>query len=151
MTLSRRSKLFLCNGSHRMGALCGQCQQGYAPAINSDTNSCVPCDAKSSAVNWIYYLLAVYAPLLIVFLAIILFNIRLATGPLNSFILFAQVISTTAHISLAPLNLVYGSGTRPFRNSYEIPYNFFSLNLLGNLLPPAQRLGYTWRHSFTLR
>ena len=127
---------FLCNGSHRMGTMCGLCQPGYAPAINSDTNSCVPCDAKSSTFNWIYYLLGVYAPLLIVLLVIIVFNIRLVTGPLNSFILFAQVISTTANISLAPLNLVYRSGTRYFKNGYEIPYNFFNLNLFGSFLPP---------------
>ena len=127
---------FLCNGSHRTGAICGQCQPGYAPAINSDTYSCVPCDAKDSQINWIYYLLAVYAPLLVVFLVIILFNIRLTNGPLNSFILFAQVISTTVDINQAPLNLVYGKSTNAFQKSYEIPYNLFNLNLLGNFLPP---------------
>ena len=132
---------FLCNGTHRMGVLCGQCQPGYAPAINSGGygSECVPCDAESSKVNWIYYLLAVYVPLLVVFLVIIAFNIRLTTGPLNSFILFAQVISTTIDINqqgAAPLNLVYGTGTRAFEKSYEVPFNLFNLNLFGNLLPP---------------
>ena len=130
---------FLCNSSHRMGIVCGQCQPGYAPAINSDASDCVPCDTQSSKVNWILYLLAVYVPLLVVFLTIIVFNIRLTTGPVNSFILFAQIISTTVDISqqgTAPLNIVYGRGTRAFESAYVIPYNFFNLNLFGNILPP---------------
>ena len=130
---------YLCNSSHRMGIMCGQCQPGYAPAINSDSSVCVTCDSHSSKVNWIFYLLAVYVPLLVVFLAIIVFNIRLTTGPVNSFILFAQVISTTVDISeqgTAPLNVLYGRGTRAFESAYVIPYNFFNLNLFGNILPP---------------
>ena len=136
---SRTLNDFICNSSHRMGILCGLCQPGYAPAINSDYSDCVSCDSKSSKVNWIYYILAVYAPLLVVFLIIIVFNIRLTTGPVNSFIIFAQVISTTVDISeqgSAPVNVVYGSGTRIFESTYVIPYNLFNLNLFGNLLPP---------------
>ena len=132
---------FLCNETRRMGILCGQCQPGYSPAINSGgyASGCVICDAYSSKVNWIFYLLAVYVPLLVVFLVIIVFNIRLTTGPVNSFILFAQVISSTVDINqqgAAPLNIVYGRGTSSFENSYEVPYNLFNLNLFGNLLPP---------------
>ncbi|KAL5502646.1 hypothetical protein EMCRGX_G009451 [Ephydatia muelleri] len=130
---------FLCNGSHRMGTVCGQCQPGYAPAVNTDTNYCVPCNSQSSKVNWIYYLLAVYVPRLAVFLVIVVFNIRLSAGPLNSFILFAQIISTTVDIGEqgeAPLNILYGSGTSAFQKSFKIPYNLFNLNIFGNLLPP---------------
>ena len=132
--------IFNSISSHRMGIqLCGLCQPGYAPAINSDSGDCVSCDSKSSRVNWMYYILAVYVPLLVVFLLIIVFNIRLTTGPLNSFILFAQVISTTVSIDeqgSAPLNVVYGRSTGTFTNAYVIPYNLFNLNLFGNLLPP---------------
>lgn len=132
---------FLCNGTHRMGTLCGLCQPGYAPAINNGgyASGCVPCDGRSSKVNWFFYILAIYVPLLALFLAIIVFNIRLTTGPLNSFILFAQLVSSTVDINqqgAAPLNLVYGKGTNAFENSYQIPYNFFNLNIFGDLLPP---------------
>eukprot|EP00731_Ephydatia_muelleri_P006440 Em0003g688a len=134
---------FLCNDTRRMGILCGQCQPGNAPSINSGAagfaSDCVPCDGQSSKINWVYYLLAIYAPLLVVFLVIIVFNIRLTTGPMNSFILFAQVISSTLDINqqgAAPLNVVYGKGTTAFQKSYQIPYNLFNLNLFGNLLPP---------------
>ena len=134
---------FLCNDTRRMGIICGQCQPGNAPAINSGTagyaSDCVPCDGQSSKINWVYYLLVIYVPLLVVFLVIIVFNIRLTTGPMNSFILFAQVISSTLDINqqgAAPLNVVYGKGTTAFEKSYQIPYNLFNLNLFGNLFPP---------------
>ena len=134
---------FLCNSTRRMGIICSQCQPGNAPAINSGgagyASECVPCDGESSMVNWLLYLLVIYVPLLVVFLVIIVFNIRLTTGPVNSFILFAQLISTTLdinHQGVAPLNVVYGVGTRAFEKSYQIPYNFFNLNFFGNLVPP---------------
>ena len=130
---------FVCNATHRMGIICGQCQPGYGPAINSDLSECVSCDTLSSMVNWIYYILAIYVPHLVVFLTIVILNIRLTTGPLNAFLLYAQVISTTLNPSQqgsAPLNLVYGKGASAFQYSYQVPYNFFNLNILGNLLPP---------------
>ena len=58
---------------------------------------------------------------------------------MSSFILFAQVISSTLDINqqgAAPLNVVYGEGTTAFEKSYQIPYNLFNLNLFGNLFPP---------------
>ena len=130
----------LCNATHRTGILCGQCQPGYAPAINyggRHSSECVPCDEHSSKVNWIYYILSVYVPLLVVFLVIIVFNIRLTTGPLNSFILFAQVISSSLGDSdQEGIAGLHGLGSEAFEKSYQIPYNLFNLNIFGSLLPP---------------
>ena len=129
----------LCNASHRTGVLCNECRYGFAPAINPDSFDCVPCSAESSKVNWIYYILSVYVPLFVVFLIIIVFNIRLTTGPVNAFILYAQVVSTTLNINasgVAPLNLVFGSADAAFQSIYTVPYDLFNLNLFGNILPP---------------
>lgn len=130
---------FVCNETNRMGVLCGQCLPGYASAINSNLFDCVPCDGQHTKRNWIYYILSFYLPHFIAFLVIILFNVRLTTGPLNAFILFAQVISTTLNLNAqggGPLNIAYGSHANAFQRSYQIPYDLFNLNLLSHVLPP---------------
>lgn len=130
---------FVCNKTNRMGVLCGECLPGYATAINSDLLDCVPCNGQSVKRNWIFYILSFYVPHFIVFLVIILFNIRLTTGPVNAFILYAQVISTTLNLNAqggSPISVAYGTHANAFQRSYEVPYDLFNLNLLSHLLPP---------------
>ena len=128
----------VCGKQYRTGILCGQCVEGFAPAINSDTFECVECTASDEKVNWLYYILAVYVPLFILFLFIIIFNIKLTSGPANAFILYAQVVSTTFDLSAdgqIPLNTLYPYTDRLLR-VYRIPYNIFNLNFISNILPP---------------
>ena len=130
---------FACNQTNRMGILCASCKPGFAPAINTETFDCVPCDSRSSRVNWIYYVLSVYVPLFAVFLLIIVFNVSLTSGPLNAFILYAQVVATTLNFNAqgaSSFTLVYGAGSTAFEKSYQIPYDLFNLNLFVSLLPP---------------
>ena len=130
---------FACNQTNRMGVLCARCKPGYAPAINMDTFDCVPCGGKSSKFNWIYYILSVYVPLFVVFFGITFFNVSLTSGPLNAFILYAQVVATTLNLNTqgaGPLSLVYGAGSPAFQKSYQVPYDLFNLNLFVSLLPP---------------
>lgn len=129
---------FICGPLHRTGVLCGECLDGYAPAINSDTFRCVSCSPSDERINWLYYILAVYLPLFLLFLFIIVFNIRLTSGPANAFILYAQVVSTTFDLSAdgqIPLNTIYPYVDRLLR-VYRVPYNIFNLNFISNILPP---------------
>ena len=130
---------FVCNKTNRMGVLCAQCLPGYASAINSDLFNCVPCDNQNERVNWVYYMLSFYIPHFVAFIIIMLFNIRLTTGPVNAFILYAQVISTTLNLNAqggSPLGVVYGSYADNFQRFYETPYDLFNLNLLSHLVQP---------------
>ena len=128
----------ICGYLHRTGVLCGECVDGYAPAINSDTFECVSCTASDEKVNWLYYILAVYLPLFLLFLFIIVFNIHLTSGPANAFILYAQVVSTTFDLSAdgqIPLNTIYPNVDH-LLEVYRVPYNMFNLNFISNVLPP---------------
>ena len=129
---------FICGRLNRTGVLCGECIEGYAPAINSDTYECVSCSPSEERINFLYYILVVYLPLLLLFLFIIIFNIRLTSGPANAFILYAQVVSTTFDLNAdgqIPLNTIYPYVDRLLR-VYRIPYNIFNLNFISNVLPP---------------
>lgn len=128
----------ICGGQHRTGLVCGECVAGTAPAINSDTFACVLCSPDDASLNALYYILAVYVPLLLIFLCIIVFNIKLTTGPANAFIVYAQIVSSTFGLTAdgqIPLSLISPHADR-LVNSYKVPYNLFNLQVFGNLLPP---------------
>ena len=90
---------FVCGGSSRTGTLCGSCIDGYSAALNSPTFACNKCGNEYKLgvlFLFLYYIL----PVTIVFMIIMLFNIRMTTGPIGSFIFFAQIISSEYHYIL---------------------------------------------------
>ena len=129
---------YICGPKHRTGVLCGECEAGYGPAVNSKTYDCVYCEDTNTAANAMYYILSVYLPLFILFLVIILFNVKLTTGPANAFILYSQVISSTFDLNAdgqVPVYLI-SSHTFPFLQTYRFIYGIFNLDFLESFLPP---------------
>ena len=83
-----------CGPQHRNGVLCAQCENGYCPAINSWAFDCVYADNKQKYGLLIYILTELF-PLTIIFILLLLLNIRLTSGPANAFIFFSQTITAT--------------------------------------------------------
>ena len=132
---------FICGRIHRTGILCGGCEDGYGTAVNSETYDCVPCNNTNTAANATYYVLSVYLPLTILFVVIILFNIRLTTGPANAFIIYSQVLSSTFILDAEgqiPLNTITKNSTvtRDLLTAYKLPYGIFNLEFIENVISP---------------
>ena len=128
-----------CSHLHRTGPLCGKCIEDYSTAVNSYNYECVPCTTNTTnlAANIAIYVGLTYLPYLIVFIAIIFFDVRLMSGPLVGFILYAQligsgVIDLTAN-SL-PYSHNYGALFQKLQNAYRIAYGVFNLNTLSELM-----------------
>ena len=68
--------------------LCGRCTNGTGPSIYSLGSQCASC----SRLNILYYLLLQYAPVTIIFLAIILLRISLVSPPMAHYILYCNFI-----------------------------------------------------------
>ena len=131
----------ICAPQKRKGILCGDCIEGYGPALNSDTYECVPCNITRSqlAAHATYYVLAVYLPLFALSLAVIVFNmyISLTTGPANAFILYSQVISSTFDLD-ANRKIPFGSvihNVDGYLNAYKFPYGIFNLEFFEIFVP----------------
>ena len=127
----------ICQPLNRTGVLCGECESGYGPAVNSETYDCILCNSTSIAVNSVKYILSVYLPLCVLFTLIIVFNIRLTTGPANAFILYSQVIASTFDLSAdgrIPLNLLPESDH--VVKAYKISYGIFNLEFLESIIEP---------------
>ena len=134
-SLPNSSKLLenqICGKYNRQGILCGQCLPGYAVAVNSPNYNCVNCtDESIIGSNIAKYIAAVYIPLTAFFTVIILFNIRLTSGPANAFILFSQLLTTTFDLS--------ADGQIPVSQTllllYRIPYGIFDLQFFERFIP----------------
>ena len=129
---------FMCGKKHRTGVLCGECKPGYGPAVNSKTYECVHCNDTNIAAHATYYILSLYVPLFVLFLIIIVFNVKLTTGPANAFILYSQVISSTFDLNAdghIPIYLI-SHQTNSFLVAYRFVYGIFNLDFLEGFLLP---------------
>ena len=119
--------------------MCGECVEDFGPSVNTVAYDCVNC--SGGGTNVLKYLALVYLPLATFFTALIVFDIRLTTGPANAFIVYAQVVSSTFSLDAdgqVPLNRLAVS-VKDYEfllKSYRVIYGIFNLEFLENLLPP---------------
>ncbi len=128
---------FLCGHVNRTGVLCGECASGFSPAVNSRLIECISCSEQEAKYSWLLYLLTEFIPLTVFLCIVLLFNVSVTTGPANSFVFFAQVLTTVFDID--------GDGTVPLTNIteaasalqavYTIPYDIWNLNFFRPVLP----------------
>ena len=122
---------------HRTGVMCGECEAGYGPAVNSRTYDCVNCTDIKLAANIAKYVASVYLPLVFLFMVLIVFDIRLTTGPANAFIIYAQVISSMFSIDAdggIPLDQ-FSVNINSYIIAYRFPYGIFNLDFVENYIP----------------
>ena len=128
----------ICSGN-RTGILCGDCKSGYSPAINIHSYQCLPCN-HSGLVNYnvLMYVGAVYVPLVLFFIMIIICNIRLTAGAANVFILYSQLISSTFDLSLSHNlgSIIEDIHYNSLLKSYRFLYGIFNLDFLLTLMNP---------------
>ena len=127
--VSRLNKHF-CSHSNRRGTLCGECQDGYGPALNSHTFECVKCSEEDTKYHWVFFILSEILPVTIFFAILVLFNISLTSGPANAFIFFAQVLTSNFSFYSASM-----SHYKRLWASYVVPYDIWNLNFLEPVIP----------------
>ena len=122
----------ICEEEHRSGINCATCEEGYGMAINSANFECIECANINLGSNIAKYLAAVYLPLGLLFTVLIVFDIRLTTGPANAFILYCQVVSSTFDLN--------ADGGVPHSNTvlnaYRFPFGITNLEFIEDYISP---------------
>lgn len=79
-------------GAKRTGILCGSCTTNYSSYYHSSTYRC----KNNTKCKWglLLFLITEILPVTILFIVIIVFDIKLTTGAFNAFLYFAQVSDT---------------------------------------------------------
>jgi len=125
--------MFICKSQNRTGRLCGECVEGYCISPDFLTFHCI--NSSSQQVNGVLILiLAKYLPLTFFLCVIMFFNISLVNGPLNSFILFSQVLDAMNVYSSGKMaNLP--NGGKQLVTACNFLYGIWNLNFLETLIP----------------
>ncbi|XP_065890679.1 uncharacterized protein [Dysidea avara] len=117
-----------CSPKNREGVLCGRCKAGHYVYANSKDLACGRCTVNSGITIYIF---AKIIPLLVFLLTIVLLDINLASGQLNTFVFFSQMLPS--------LNLYAGGqitiadGAKPFVDLYQFCYGVFNLQYFESL------------------
>ena len=90
--------------------LCGRCTNDTGPSIYSYGSQCATC----STLNILYYLLLLYVPNTIIFLAIILFRYSIVSPLMIHYIVYCNVVQT-------------------FLKTYVGPYAFLLVQMLASI------------------
>ena len=130
----------MCGLFNREGLHCGKCQEGFAvPPFNFIFEECINCTSVS--YGWIKLIVFAYVPITVIFIVIVVFSISVVSGPVNSFILFAQ-ISTSPTIDIGTVMSVMASqGTFSYSKRISTVvvdgiYDLFNLNIFHAFIPP---------------
>ena len=77
---------------NREGRLCGSCVKNYSVFYHSNHFRCSECHNVHVYYGILFYFLSEILPLTVFFLVVVIFDISLTSGPISSFVLFAQVL-----------------------------------------------------------
>ena len=81
----------MCGSYHRKGLLCGECIDGYGPAVYSPDKRCVDCSKFSVGHAVCLYLLLEFIPILLFFVFVMVFRLNITSGPLLGYVFFCQL------------------------------------------------------------
>ena len=82
----------VCGPYNRKGLLCGECFEGFGPAVYSLDLKCKNCSQHSTAVAVVSYLLLELVPITLFFILIIFFRLDITSGPMLGYFIFCQLI-----------------------------------------------------------
>ena len=126
---------------YRNGTLCGKCITGYYVATNSFTYKCInTTSSQLSKYGIVWLIILKYIPFTIFLLLIVFFNVSLVDGPLNSFILFTQIIDSVGPVRNAIAYLNEADGHKETKlislsNVYHFLYGPWNTNYFETLVP----------------
>ena len=91
----------MCGDYNRRGLLCGECKDGYGPAVYSFDMTCANCSSLWSRYAISLYLFLQFVPTTLNFLCFVVFRFDITSGPLLGFVLFCQttIAAINSHYS----------------------------------------------------
>ena len=71
----------MCGPYNRKGLLCGECIDGYGPAVFSPYIKCENCSKLSTGFAVSLYLLLELTPITLLFVCVVVFRLSITAGP----------------------------------------------------------------------
>ena len=118
----------ICSPNNRRETLCGRCENGSYIYANAKDYKCGKCSQKNGYVLQVF---AKYVPLIIFLVTIFLLDINLASGLLNTFVFFSQMLPSLD--LYAGGEIPVNGAAKPFVEIYEFCYGIFNLQYFESL------------------
>ena len=119
----------VCGPMHRKGVLCGKCKDGFTPSLHGYTlNPCVQCDPHNS-YGWMLVVVLELVPVTIFLVIVLIFNISVTSGPMNFFVFFAQVITSSFSATADGYIVEESMFFKMLSNIYNTLYSVWQLDI----------------------
>jgi len=127
----------VCGHLNRQGQLCGECKEGFTPAVYSYELECVRCSTSLQS-NLAKYIFAAFLPQTFFLILVLILRIRASSPKLKAFIILSQIGASPLIIRNTLVNIQ--ANQNPF---YEAAvcvilavYGIWNLDFFRTLLPP---------------
>ena len=81
----------MCGPYNRRGLLCGECKDGYGPAVYLLSMKCADCSDLWSGYAISLYLVLQLVPITLIFIILVMFRFNITSGPLLGYMFFCQM------------------------------------------------------------
>ena len=130
-----------CEQYSRHDFFCTECRSLHRSSMTSYSQECIPCGKRYRNLGRIAYFFIQVIPVTIVYIVVIVFDIRLTNNPWSVFILYSQVIVSMLkydrHLYSGLLYITSGNKVAPFLVKIVLAlYGFWNLDFLPDILPP---------------
>ena len=128
----------VCGPFNRKGLLCGECQDGFAVPPFKPIE-CINCISASN--GWITFITVTYLPITIIFTVIVVFAISVVSGPVNSFIFYAQITASPLFGTGFVMSVLGAQGTFTYSSRMSTVvvaalYDMWNLSVFRAIIPP---------------
>ena len=130
----------MCGPYNRRGLLCGECKDGYGPAVYSFDMTCANCSSLWSRYAISLYLFLQFVPTTLIFLCFVVFRFNITSGPLLGYVVFCQttIAGINHHYSFIYDYIQHhvSSFLRVLLDMSLTVSQFWSLQFLKAIIPP---------------
>ena len=95
----------MCGHYNRKGLLCGECYDGFGPAVYSIDLRCANCSHLSTTFAVFSYLSLELVPVTLFFIFVVLFRFNITSGPLLGYIIFCQMLVFVAEGNIVTFDI----------------------------------------------
>ena len=131
---------FMCGPLNRKGYLCSDCIDGFGLSMSliEHTNHCYECRGNHWGV--MLYLAIVLLPLTLLYLLILIFQIRMTSAPIPCFVMYSQLVFSdiwgNPFDELTTVIFTKTGNTKAVTKVVLLLYGIFNLDFISHAVPP---------------
>ena len=128
----------MCGPYNRKGLLCGECIDGYGPAVYSYDLKCANCTVLPPEYAMGVFLFLELVPGTVFFLCLVFLHLNITSGPLLGYVLFCQLYAYTFQEDTYVYEYIVSDTLWPLRVLFYISL-FWNLRFFKPVIPSFTR------------